>query len=142
MSTTALNLPVIRERLLRRLDEIDQRLTDLKAELAEATDNQMDEGTLANHQADEASDMLQAETDLSRIYDLYEEQRDIAGAFERMEQGAFGICIDCGTAIDPGRLDVIPVAKRCLTCQIRKEEQQSVALRTGRRIGIEETFRV
>jgi DnaK suppressor protein len=141
MTATTLDLTTMRERLLVRLDEIDRSLTDLKAELAEATDNQMDEGTLANHLADEASDMLLAETDLSRIYDLNEEQRDIAAAFERMEQGVFGICIDCGIRIDPGRLDVIPVAKRCLTCQMKKEERQH-PVRVTRRIGVEETFRV
>jgi DnaK suppressor protein len=141
MTATKLDLTAHRERLLGRLDEIDRSLIDLKAELAEATDDQMGEGTLANHLADEASDMLLAETNLSRIYDLFEEQSDIAAAFERMEHGTFGICIDCGTKIDPGRLDVIPVAKRCLTCQLRKDERQQPA-RVTRRIGIEETFRV
>jgi|GEM_PF-298271 len=141
MSATTLNLPAFRERLLDRLSEIDQKLAHLKAELAEATDSQLDEGTLANHPADEATDMLLAETDLSRIYDLFQEQRDIAGAFERMELGVFGICTDCGAEIDPGRLDIIPVAKRCLTCQIKKEERTR-PVRTQRRIGMEETFRV
>ncbi len=133
--------PPIRERLLRRLDEIDRQLTDLKSSLAEATDSQWDEGTLANHPADEASDMLRAETDLSRIYDLYDEQQDIGATFDRMANGVYGICIDCGTAIDPGRLDVIPIAKRCLKCQLRKDARQQ-PVRSERRIGMEETFRV
>jgi DnaK suppressor protein len=141
MKAATLRPTAFRERLLGRLDEIDRQLTDLKLSLAEATDSQWDEGTLANHPADEATDMLRAETDLSRIYELYEEQRDIAGAFERMENGLFGICVDCGTRIDPGRLEVIPVAKRCLTCQIRKEQRQR-PVRTTRRIAVEETFRV
>jgi DnaK suppressor protein len=141
MNAATLRPAAFRERLLARLDEIDRQLTDLKSSLAEATDSQLEEGTLANHLADEATDMLRAETDLSRIYELFEEQRDIAGAFERMENGLFGICIDCGKPIDPGRLDVIPVAKRCLTCQMRKEDRQR-PVRTTRRIGLEETFRV
>jgi RNA polymerase-binding transcription factor DksA len=141
MNAATLRPAAFRERLLGRLDEIDRQLTDLKLSLAEATDSQWDEGTLANHPADEATDMLRAETDLSRIYELYEEQRDIAGAFERMENGRFGICTDCGTRIAPGRLEVIPVAKRCLTCQMHKEDRHRPR-RTTRRIGVEETFRV
>jgi RNA polymerase-binding transcription factor DksA len=114
-------LPEVRERLLARLDEIDAQLAELRDELVEATDSQLDEGTLANHPADEASDMLLAETDLGQIREIIAEQRDIAEAFQRMEAGVYGICVDCGHEIAHERLVILPLARRCLPCQLALE---------------------
>jgi DnaK suppressor protein len=42
--------------------------------------------------------------------------RAIAAALERIEQGEFGFCEDCGEFIGQGRLDVDPCATRCVSC--------------------------
>lgn len=42
--------------------------------------------------------------------------RAIAAALDRIEDGAFGWCEDCGTFIGFGRLDVDPCALRCVSC--------------------------
>lgn len=115
-------MPEARERLLVRLNEIVQELATLKNELAEATRSQSNEGTLANHQADEASDMLLAETDLSRIRELWAEHREIAEAIERIEAGTYGRCQQCGAFIDPIRLEILPAARRCQTCQLHLDD--------------------
>lgn len=35
----------------------------------------------------------------------------------RMDHGRYGFCQECGTAISPGRLEVLPMAALCMTCQ-------------------------
>ena len=115
-------MPEAQERLLIRLNVIVQQLAALKAELAEATRSQLHEGTLANHPADEASDMLLAETDLSRIHELWAEHREIAEAIERIETGTYGRCEQCGACIDPARLEILPAARRCQRCQLRLDD--------------------
>ncbi len=38
-------------------------------------------------------------------------------ALARMHAGSYGICTDCGAAVDPARLEAFPTAKRCFNCQ-------------------------
>jgi RNA polymerase-binding transcription factor DksA len=42
-------------------------------------------------------------------------------ALEQEVNGTFGICIDCGQAIDGVRLKHNPAAGRCTGCQARRE---------------------
>lgn len=112
-------MPETRERRLVRMNEIVQQLSALTRELAESTRDQLNEGTLESHQAAEPSDMLLAETDLNRIGEFSAEQREIAEAIERIEAGIYGCCQQCGTFIDPTRLEVLPTARRFHACQQR-----------------------
>lgn len=122
--------PDMRERLLRRLEAIERQLDELALDLADATSSQLLEGTLANHPADEASDMIVAETDLSRIGDLRAEMRDIRDALDQIEQGAYGTCVDCGAALDSRRLAILPLARRCVRCQERAESRVGAVCRS------------
>ncbi|MGB4813226.1 MAG: TraR/DksA C4-type zinc finger protein [Methylophilaceae bacterium] len=47
---------------------------------------------------------------------------DINGALERMHAGAYGLCVDCGEAINIERLKVYLTAKRCIQCQTQHEK--------------------
>ena len=44
----------------------------------------------------------------------------IEEALQRMDQGTYGICRDCGEPIAPARLNAIPWTRVCITC---KEKQ-------------------
>lgn len=50
-----------------------------------------------------------------------EELQDIAAARQRLNDGTYGECIDCGCDIPPARLAVQPAAARCVPCQERFE---------------------
>ena len=52
--------------------------------------------------------------------------RDIEAALARCEDGTYGICIDCHTLILPGRLEAIPTAKRCMSCQSNKTKPRGM----------------
>lgn len=54
------------------------------------------------------------------------ELRDIDLALEKIADGTYGICDDCGNRIDPRRTRAQPAARRCLACQSAAE-----AARTG-----------
>ena len=43
-------------------------------------------------------------------------------ALRRLEEGSYGVCIECGTEIPAVRLRALPFATRCLACQEREEE--------------------
>jgi RNA polymerase-binding transcription factor len=44
-------------------------------------------------------------------------------ALERIRQGNFGECAECGSEIEPKRLEAIPWARHCLKCQEVREQQ-------------------
>ncbi len=43
-------------------------------------------------------------------------------ALARLDAGTFGQCTDCGTAIAAARLQAMPEASRCLSCQTKTEQ--------------------
>jgi DnaK suppressor protein len=52
------------------------------------------------------------------------EIRNISAALQRMDAGDYGICIECGTDIEQGRIYAHPYAKQCIDCA-RLEEERS-----------------
>ena len=44
-------------------------------------------------------------------------------ALHRIEDGTYGICVDCGMTIPPARLHVKPEATRCVACQTKCERR-------------------
>jgi RNA polymerase-binding protein DksA len=51
---------------------------------------------------------------------------DINEAIERIDSGTYGLCVDCRRAIPRKRLEVLPFAKRCLTCEGESERRHRV----------------
>ncbi len=56
--------------------------------------------------------------DLSRHL---QEIKDCQEALRRLDKGEYGICVDCGEQIELNRLRANPVTKRCIACQVKKE---------------------
>ena len=52
---------------------------------------------------------------------LAAQSRAVAAAKDRMSEGTYGICADCGRPIPPRRLQVLPTATLCVQCQERRE---------------------
>ncbi len=42
-------------------------------------------------------------------------------ALERVEEGTYGLCVSCGKEIQPKRLEAVPWARHCITCQDLQE---------------------
>ena len=47
----------------------------------------------------------------------------IVAALERLDRGEYGMCAECGEAIAPARLQVLPEVQTCVRCQDRLERQ-------------------
>lgn len=50
----------------------------------------------------------------------------IEDALERIEEGTFGICEDCGDDIPPGRLEAMPFATTCRDCKAMQERRNKI----------------
>lgn len=47
----------------------------------------------------------------------------IEDALQRIKDGTYGFCLDCGTTITQERLHAAPQAMRCVACQATHEKQ-------------------
>lgn len=65
-----------------------------------------------------------SERELEMILDDREsaELDAIDAALQRIEDGSYGECVECGTEIAAARLQAAPQALRCVACQERHEQ--------------------
>lgn len=56
--------------------------------------------------------------------ELENQLREIVDAQDRLLDGRFGRCVDCGVKIDPRRLLAAPAATLCVACQSAAEPEE------------------
>jgi RNA polymerase-binding transcription factor len=70
-------------------------------------------------------DLAQAQmTREQRAATLAQSQQQLAQieiALQRLNDGTYGKCAQCGERIEPGRLSVLPYASLCVRCQAKQE---------------------
>ena len=113
------DIEYFREKLQKMRDEILQKGEDTLEDMTE-------ERTMYADPADRAS----AESDRSFTLRLRDRDRKLVHkideAMERIEDGSFGICDECGEEISRPRLEARPVTTLCIQCKSRQEEQETV----------------
>ncbi len=70
---------------------------------------------------------IQADLDLALIQMKAETLGRIDAALRRLEAGAYGDCIECARAISSERLNALPFAVRCTTCENTRETRARAA---------------
>ena len=116
---------------------LEQRAQQLRAELQLVqTDRSQDldaAGRETAHDAGEQGEQLSRdEVRRSEQERDANELRDITAALQRMDEGHYGQCVDCGVAITPSRLQVQPAALRCIKCQEKFEHAPPPTVGAGR----------
>lgn len=104
---------------------LDQRERSLRAKIAERRDALEDASRPADPAgdvADKAFERTRAEVEHDLIEMSLQELAEIAALRERLANGTYGECIECGEPIPPARLEVNPTARRCAACQVRYEK--------------------
>ena len=91
--------------------EVEQLNNVIKEEGVGYSTHPADEGTNAFDQARDLAVQVSAEQTLKLVND----------ALARLDNGTFGLCLDCGQEIDAARLEAIPYAPVCLNCQAKRE---------------------
>jgi RNA polymerase-binding transcription factor DksA len=104
---TAPNPTRYEPRLRARLEELNRRLGRIEASLDETPNPDFGERA-AEREGDEVLEGLGAAG--------LQEIRMIEAALQRIEDGEFGYCVNCGRAIPEARLDLVPHASRCARC--------------------------
>ncbi|MBS1188864.1 MAG: conjugal transfer protein TraR [Rhodocyclaceae bacterium] len=100
---------------------LEQRRNDLRGEIMEvlARTEEFPYGELAGipDLGDASVADLLIDLDNAMVHRDVQEIREIEATLERMDQGVYATCIECGLPIDFERLQAFPEAKRCWPCQ-------------------------
>ncbi len=77
-----------------------------------------DEGDRADIERTHEVAILLSERDKEKLLAIEE-------ALEKIQDGTYGICKECGDEISPKRLKAMPLAKLCVPCQSRLEKEKA-----------------
>lgn len=106
---------------------IDERRNALLAELREDAARAREQ-PYAEHagqapdSGDESVASLIADLEQAELTRDLDEFRTLEAARERLKDGGYGICLDCGSDVGFERLKAFPGALRCVQCQERHEK--------------------
>ncbi len=59
----------------------------------------------------------------------------IEEALEKVQEGTYGVCEECGDEIGAGRLEAMPLARLCVSCQSQLEKEQAHQKSAEERMG-------
>lgn len=105
--------------LRRQIETLEAELKSDRAEVESARDASSSSEVRDSTDASIAGSMR----DVNRaVLDHHElEIREARAALSRMDDGTYGLCLDCADPIGYSRLKAHPVARRCLSCQSKQE---------------------
>jgi RNA polymerase-binding transcription factor DksA len=109
----------VEERLHRRAEEIAARRAGRARESANMLDSEL--ADYDQHPGDQGTETHEQELDETTEMMLAAEAEQVELAQQRLAEGKYGICIDCGKEIPRGRLEAIPESVRCVEDQARYE---------------------
>lgn len=107
-----------RRQLEQLLHELDSATATLQREGA-GEDSELSH--VHQHPGDVATDLADNDREMA-LLDVGAEQRaQVVAALARLDEGTYGVCVDCGQRIDEARLQARPEVARCLADQQRAE---------------------
>jgi RNA polymerase-binding protein DksA len=97
----------LREQLCEKKAELNDRVIRIKKDIASGLDSDSEE---------QATQLENQEVLDSLANEATSELAQINMALQRMAEGSYGICTECGSEIDTRRLEARPFAARCIAC--------------------------
>ena len=97
-----------------RISELDRALDTAEREAREGGDKHAD-------LADQAASEYERQSLVHKAATARQMVKNLTQALERIRQGTFGECAECGGDIEIKRLEAIPWARCCVKCQEARE---------------------
>lgn len=120
-------IEMLKKLLLDKKSEVEQYLKNTKenqvASFCTLYSNEV--SNYDNHPADIASDLFEAEKNMSLKADMKRKLELIEKALSKIEKGNFGYCISCKKEISFDRLLAIPYTEFCIECQKDMEKREN-----------------
>jgi RNA polymerase-binding protein DksA len=117
----AVDVQRFKELLVEERRRVIDAIEYLHKENPGSIEEETEDETLDNHIAETATATLDREIDYTLEENSEHVLRDIEGALERIEEGTYGTCMNCGRPIAEERLTAIPWATYCIDCKRLQE---------------------
>jgi len=69
---------------------------------------------------EEATETTELERRLALEKRIRDQVAEVEHALHKFEEGTYGLCDNCGQAIDPARLEALPQTSQCLSCKVHQ----------------------
>lgn len=119
------------EEARQRLSDERERLTQVKTEMASASENERESTSelsgMDQHPADVGTELFDRERDLGILEAVEGELAEVERALTRIDEGTYGTCEACGKEIGDDRLEAQPYARLCVEDQQQAERESRVA---------------
>lgn len=110
------------------IDYFRKMLNTMLEEAQQKGDSTIEELTDSNEVFADPADRATAESDRSFTLRIRDRERrlirKIQAAIQRIDDGTFGICEECGEEIGVPRLKARPVTRLCINCKSKQEEDE------------------
>jgi RNA polymerase-binding protein DksA len=120
MSTTV-DTEHFKERLLAEQRRVKEALDYIHEENRSQLEDDREEIPSDNHPGDMATSTFDRELDATLEGNEERLLQAIDAALQRIEDGTYGICQNCGQPIAAERLEALPWTTRCIDCKRREE---------------------
>ena len=112
----ALDLAVMRKRLEEKQAELQQHIASLTGSPVQPEDAiQASDGVVEPEE--EAVDLEETDVEQAILDNEKTLLVEVQQALARIDNGTYGICSNCGQPIPEKRLEAIPLAALCVTCE-------------------------
>lgn len=118
LASQVVDFTSLQERLKQERARLKGELEQLKAQTRPPTERR--EGSPFGKREEEATEAFELEKRLALEKRLTDALADVEHALNKWEVGTYGLCDQCGQAIEPARLEALPQANLCLSCKARQ----------------------
>jgi len=112
----------------KHLAHFRKKLEEMSDSILTGADRTISDMTDHTDNYPDPTDRASAESDRSFELRIRDRERKLLNkikeAIERIENGSYGICDDCGDEIAVERLDARPVTTYCIDCKTRQEQEE------------------
>ena len=112
------------------LDYFRKLLNKMLEEAQQKGDVTLEEMTDSNEVFADPADRATAESDRAFTLRIRDRERrlirKIQSALQRIDDGTYGICEECGEEIGVARLKARPVTRLCINCKAKQEEDETL----------------
>ncbi len=110
------------------LEYFHKLLSQMLEEAQQKGDSTIEELTDSNELFADPADRATAESDRSFTLRIRDRERrlirKIQNALQRIDDGTYGVCEECGEDISIARLKARPVTRLCINCKSKQEEDE------------------
>ncbi len=113
------DLQYFREHLSKMLSDIQEKGQSTLQDMSGANQMYADPADRASQESDQFFTLRLRDRDRKLVNKIKE-------ALERIDEGTYGICDDCGEEIGVPRLKARPVTTQCINCKSKQEEEEKL----------------